>query len=146
MVAFGLSLSLQALRWWLLMRTLMPVSLSTVLPILMVGQMGNALLPLRGGDLLRVMLLGRVAPPHVSRMSILGTIVIERLLDGAVLVLMLLLYLALKPGAAWLRDLAVIGGVAFGLAALAVTGAILLHVHTLRLMALVVDRAPERWR
>lgn len=146
MVAFGASLSLQAIRWWILTRTLIALPFATVFPILMIGQMGNSLLPLRGGDLLRVMLLGRLAPPSVSRMAILGTIVIERLLDGIVLVLMLLAFLALRPGAAWLRDLAIGSGVVFGLAGVAVSAVLLFHAQSLGLISRLIERAPGRWQ
>ncbi len=49
-----------------------------------VAYMGNAVLPARGGEVLRIMLLGQRSPARHS--EILGTIVPERLLDAAALV------------------------------------------------------------
>jgi uncharacterized membrane protein YbhN (UPF0104 family) len=49
-----------------------------------VGYMGNAVLPARGGEILRIVLLGQRSPARHS--EILGTIVPERLLDAATLV------------------------------------------------------------
>jgi uncharacterized membrane protein YbhN (UPF0104 family) len=51
-----------------------------------VGYMGNTILPARGGEVLRVLLLGERSPAR--RREILGTIVAERLLDATALVLL----------------------------------------------------------
>jgi uncharacterized membrane protein YbhN (UPF0104 family) len=51
-----------------------------------VGYMGNTVLPARGGEVLRVILLAR--REGVSRRAVLGSIVSERLLDAASLVLL----------------------------------------------------------
>lgn len=54
-----------------------------------VGYMGNNVLPARGGEMLRVFLLGASTREHLSRKTILGTIVAERLLDAVALALIL---------------------------------------------------------
>jgi hypothetical protein len=51
-----------------------------------VGYMGNAILPARGGELLRVILLAGRSPAR--KREVAGSIVAERLLDAAVLALM----------------------------------------------------------
>jgi uncharacterized protein (TIRG00374 family) len=52
--------------------------------LVVVGYMGNTILPARGGELLRVLLLGERS--NSRRRQILGSIVAERVLDAAVLV------------------------------------------------------------
>jgi uncharacterized membrane protein YbhN (UPF0104 family) len=51
-----------------------------------VGYMGNAVLPARGGEILRIVLLGQRSPARHA--EILGTIVPERLLDAGTLVVL----------------------------------------------------------
>jgi uncharacterized membrane protein YbhN (UPF0104 family) len=53
------------------------------LALTVVGYMGNTVLPARGGELLRIFLLGERVP--APRRTILGTIIAERLLDAAAL-------------------------------------------------------------
>lgn len=57
--------------------------------LIVVGYMGNTVLPLRGGEVLRVLLLGERT--ESSRVTILGTILAERLLDVLALLAMILL-------------------------------------------------------
>ncbi|HXX69448.1 MAG TPA: lysylphosphatidylglycerol synthase transmembrane domain-containing protein [Polyangiaceae bacterium] len=72
-------LSLHALRWHLVMRPLLGLGYSDALFAQLVGAMFNAVLPARGGDLLRVQYLGRRTGK--SRATILGTEVVDRWLD-----------------------------------------------------------------
>ncbi len=53
------------------------------LELLIIGYMGNTVLPLRGGEVLRVLLLAREAGKSHAR--VIGTIVPERVLDAAAL-------------------------------------------------------------
>jgi uncharacterized membrane protein YbhN (UPF0104 family) len=74
-VVFGL----QALRWHSVMRPVTNLRYVEAYRALVVGTMFNALLPARGGDLLRVQYLGRRTGK--SRAKILGTEVVDRWLD-----------------------------------------------------------------
>ena len=67
-----------------------------------VGYMGNNVLPARGGDLLRVFLLGPVA--GIRKREALGTVVAERLLD-----VLALAFIFVVVGVGVLRELAVPG-------------------------------------
>lgn len=69
-------LGLHALRWYLVMRPLLGLGYCDALFAQLVGAMFNALLPARGGDLLRVQYLGRRTGK--SRATILGTEVVDR--------------------------------------------------------------------
>jgi uncharacterized membrane protein YbhN (UPF0104 family) len=51
-----------------------------------IGYMGNNVLPARAGDAIRVVLMG--PPAHTSRITVAGTLVAERVLDVAVLVVL----------------------------------------------------------
>ena len=72
-------LALQALRWHRVMGPLLGLSYVHAYKALIVGVLFNALLPARGGDLLRVQYLGRRTGK--SRATILGTEIVDRWLD-----------------------------------------------------------------
>ena len=71
--------ALQALRWHSVMRPVVGLRYDQAYRAQIVGAMFNALLPARGGDLLRVQYLGRRTGK--SRAKILGTEVVDRWLD-----------------------------------------------------------------
>ncbi len=72
-------LAFQALRWHLVMSPLLGLSYGQAYRAQIIGQMFNAILPARGGDLLRVQYLGRRSGK--SRATILGTEIVDRWLD-----------------------------------------------------------------
>ena len=74
-VVFGL----QSLRWHSVMRPVLGLRYAQAYRAQVVGTMFNAILPARGGDLLRVQYLGRRTGK--SRATILGTEVVDRWLD-----------------------------------------------------------------
>lgn len=72
-------LAFQALRWHMVMGPLLGLKYGQAYRAQVVGMMFNALLPARGGDLLRVQYLGRRTGK--SRATILGTEFVDRWLD-----------------------------------------------------------------
>jgi uncharacterized membrane protein YbhN (UPF0104 family) len=81
---------LRGARWHAILRRAgVRVSMVDTQALIVVGYMGNTVLPVRGGELLRVVLLGRRTDS--SRVMIAGTIVAERLLDILALLLMVVL-------------------------------------------------------
>jgi uncharacterized membrane protein YbhN (UPF0104 family) len=69
-------LGFQSLRWWTVMRPVLPgLHFAHAYRAMLVGFFFNALLPMRGGDLLRVQYLGRRT--GVSRAKLLGTEVVD---------------------------------------------------------------------
>lgn len=91
---------LKAVRWTLLLRPLRPANPLTIrqtLPTLMIGFMGNNVLPAHLGDFLRVFVLGRRY--GVSRSAVLSTVVLERICDVAAILALLGWGLAAAPSA-----------------------------------------------
>ena len=82
-----------ALRGWRWHRIMLHAGVEhrrrDALGLTLVGYMGNNVLPARGGELLRIGLLG--ARSSARRREILGTVIAERLLDAAVLVALFVL-------------------------------------------------------
>jgi len=83
------SAAVRSLRWHYLLRHIAGLGTVTLYPILVIGYMANNLLPLRTGELVRTYILGE--RHGVSKMAALGTVAVERLFDGVVLVSFLLL-------------------------------------------------------
>ena len=112
-------MALQSLRWWIVMRPLLSLSYGQALRAMMVGFAFNALLPARGGDLLRVQYLGKRT--GISRAKLLGTEIVDFWSDkwGWVAAFPILCLSGAPP--AWLfRALIVIGGAVVGVGALLV--------------------------
>jgi glycosyltransferase 2 family protein len=74
-----LATSLRGLRWWVLLRADGPISVGTVMLASMAGQFTNCFIPGRGGDLYRVLYLGKCA--NASKSFALATTLTERVMD-----------------------------------------------------------------
>ncbi len=85
MVTFQLAdVSLRGLRWQRLLAPIRRVALSRTFDYLLVGYLANNILPARLGELVRSHYLGD--REGISRTTTLGTVVVERTVDTAVLV------------------------------------------------------------
>ncbi|MEZ0240526.1 MAG: lysylphosphatidylglycerol synthase domain-containing protein, partial [Chloroflexota bacterium] len=132
-----LDFGIRTIRWKLLLDGLEgrppTVGLRTVAAYLSIGYLGNASLPARLGDLARAYLAGLAF--GISRATILGTIVVERVADGATML-----------GLAVFSSLLVNVGEVRALAA-AATGLAIVAVAALGAILLVVSRGNlARWR
>src|SRR3972149_790456 len=105
------SAAVRSLRWHYLLRRLAGLRTVTLYPIVVIGYMANNLLPLRTGEFVRAYVLGE--RHGVSKMSALGTIAVERVFDGVVLVGSLLAAGAILGLNEELTALAVVMSVAF---------------------------------
>jgi glycosyltransferase 2 family protein len=75
---------LRGLRWHFVMRhAAVPHRLRDGTGLTLVGYMGNNVLPARGGELLKIGLLG--SRTTARRREVLGTVIVERVLDAGVL-------------------------------------------------------------
>ncbi len=87
---------IRALRWKVLLTLVSPdTRLSSRFAAVSIGFMGNNVLPLRAGEFMRPYALSRLEPITVS--GAFGSLVVERFLDGFVLLLFLILPVIL-PG------------------------------------------------
>ena len=83
-VCIVLDVTLRALRWRGLLAPIARLRLATVAAPLLVGYLANNVLPARLGELVRSHHLGDRT--GISRASVLGTVVVERVVDTGVLV------------------------------------------------------------
>lgn len=97
-----LSLWLRAVRWRILLETLGPIGGAPVFDATCIGFMGNMVLPLRAGEVIKPLVVargGRIGPA-----AALSTVALERLCDMILLALFAVLTLLLVPGATELRE------------------------------------------
>ena len=81
---YGVALAVRGFRWHRILRLIdIPHKRADAYRLVLVGYMGNNVLPVRGGEILRIGLLG--ARTTARRREILSSVVAERMLDAAVL-------------------------------------------------------------
>lgn len=102
----------RAWRWHYLLRSIKPVPLATMWPIVVIGYMGNNIYPFRAGEFLRAYMLKKKEGISIS--ASIATILVERIFDGLVMLLFVFIALPLAPGLPqWLRQVVVYASVAF---------------------------------
>src|SRR6185503_21127887 len=58
-LVYFIGVTLISLRWQFLLRSIKPISLRALIPLVAIGYMGNNVYPFRSGEILRVLLLQR---------------------------------------------------------------------------------------
>jgi uncharacterized protein (TIRG00374 family) len=102
--------TVKAVRWHVLLRTCgTRASATRSLRVLLIGQMGNSLLPGRVGELARAALIGPQTEGGFA--AALGTIVVEKTLDAAMGLAVLVGLVLWVPLPSWLRQVLVVLGV-----------------------------------
>lgn len=129
MLLFASSVWFQSLRWRYLLRPIADVPALRLYPVVFVGHLANSLVPLRAG---------------VSRMAALGTLVVERALDGLILSAMLLIFVAVVDASDRLWQLVPAGSLLFGLATAVLILIALYPERSLSLGLSLIERGPVR--
>src|ERR671930_1633073 len=83
-VFFALDLAIRSLRWRRLLAPIQDVPIQRTMAYLLIGYLANNVLPARLGELVRCHYLGD--REGISRATALGTVVVERVVDIAVVV------------------------------------------------------------
>lgn len=86
---------IRGLRWHFMLLPIKHVDIRVATEGVVVGYMANNILPARAGELVRAIFIG--IKESISKTSALGTILIERVFDGLVIVGILIFCLLLKP-------------------------------------------------
>lgn len=98
-------------RWGFLLRGSKQISANRLFPVVVIGYMGNDILPFRLGEVLRAYILWRKEKINVG--VTLTTAVLERLFDGLTMVLFVILGLLFLPFSAFLNRLVSVASVVF---------------------------------
>ena len=89
------TMAYRAWRWRYLVTPLADVRIASLISCVFMGSAVLAMLPGRVGELAKPMLLGR--RERISRTAVLGTVVLERMLDMLAVLVLLALYLTFFP-------------------------------------------------
>jgi uncharacterized protein (TIRG00374 family) len=151
LVVLGVSMGLRAWRWRFIMEPVKLISTLRLFSAMMIGFMGNMLLPARIGEFIRAYVVGR--SQRVSTSASLATIVVERMLDGftllAFLVFTIILITFPAESESLTRHIRTAGWLAFCLYTVVLVFCIFLRIYgepTRRLLLKVLFFLPERWR
>lgn len=130
----------RTVRWRLLLRPLAPVPFRAALGALLVGYLANNILPARLGEVVRSADLG--ARTGTSRSAILGTIVVERVLDTLVAVAIAAFAILVLSVRGIVASAVLAGAAAVALLATGIAAALLAHrvPGAARVAALVARR------
>lgn len=132
-------------RWHYLLRSLRPVSLRTLFPVVVIGYMGNNVYPVRAGEVIRSYVLKR--KERIDMSPSLATIVVERVFDGVVMLFFVFVALPFTPLPADLRQVVILSSLLFFLLLVVFFAMAASPQRTQALYAQVLRRAvPERWR
>ena len=105
------SFPVRALRWRLVLRVQRPLRVKELMAAVFVGYMANNVLPARAGEVYRAHFLGRRA--GMGRSGVAASIVVERTLNGLMLVGAILFVSLAFPGEDYLGGAALAAGLVF---------------------------------
>ena len=94
-LVYFLAVLVRTWRWSFMLRPLKVVSVPRLFPVVVIGYMGNNILPFRAGELLRSYVLRLREDIPIS--SSLATVVVERVFDGLVMLAFVFIALPLTP-------------------------------------------------
>jgi uncharacterized protein (TIRG00374 family) len=142
----------RAWRWHYLLRPVKSISTRTMFPIVAIGYMGNNIYPARAGEVLRAFVLRKREGVAIS--ASLATIIVERALDGVVMLAFVFLNLpelarltADSGFAGSIRTLALLGTFVFLSAVLVFVLLAVFPTNALSLVEWLTNRlAPVRFR
>ncbi len=141
LLALALAMGARALRWRSLFAPGRRPPLGAVADAMMIGYLYNNILPARGGEVARVVVLSRRS--RAQPVEIAGTVVLERLYDVVGILVILFLAAPWLPAVSWLKSAAIAAGV---LAVTIVAAALVLALkgeQALRLVLRPLRRLPR---
>lgn len=137
----ALAVVIRAWRWQFLFYESTRPPLPALVRALLVGQLFNSILPARGGEVARVVVLHQET--QTSRVEALATAVVERLYDVLALLLLLFLATPFLPDVDWLRRAALFGLALMILVAVAVVVVDRYGVRPVRFVLRPLGRLPR---
>jgi len=149
---YFLAVWVRAFRWHLFLRPIKEIPINDVFPIVTIGYMGNNIYPARAGEILRAIVLKHKYEIPVS--GSLATIVVERIIDGVIMLGFIILNLSkitTLPGAIefakTIRVLTLWGSIIFVSALFIFLLAAIFPEKTQRFLFLMIGKTiPKNWR
>jgi len=112
-IGYSLVMVIRAWRWQYIMKSRVPVKYSSSFIGLIIGYMGNNILPFRAGELMRCLIVAKREKKDFS--PIFASVVVERIFDSIAIVLFLpviLIFLKFPAEQEYLKSLLRKGGIA----------------------------------
>ena len=104
-------------RWHYLLRKIKPIPLKAMWPAVVIGYMGNNVYPFRAGEVIRAYVLKRNEQVPVS--ASIATVLVERIFDGLVMLIFVLVALPTVPNLpVWLKQTVIYASLLFSIALL----------------------------
>jgi uncharacterized protein (TIRG00374 family) len=91
-IIYFIAVWIRAFRWHLFLRPIKIIPVNEIFPIVTIGYMGNNIYPARAGEILRAVVLKHQHKVPVS--ASLATIIIERVIDGVIMLGFIILNLS----------------------------------------------------
>jgi len=99
LVLIVFSVAVRAERWQVLLEPIEVLPFTRLFSSTMIGYFGNGVLPFRLGEVLRAYSLSEET--HISATAVFGTVLLERILDFAGLIVMIVLFSFFYPYNSW---------------------------------------------
>jgi len=104
-------------RWHYLLRRIKPIPTKRMWPAVVIGYMGNNVYPFRAGEVIRAYVLKRNEQVPVS--ASIATVLVERIFDGLVMLIFVLVALPTVPNLPlWLKQTVIYASLLFSIALL----------------------------
>lgn len=134
------SFFLRAYRWQMLLSPMKTVNYQSSYQVLMISYAANNVIPLRAGDVLRAVLIGK--KENISKVSSFSTVLLERISDGLTVLLFLFIGLSfLSSDAAFLDQIKIMSLLVFTAAIIFI---VVLNVFQEKLIKFVVALVEKR--
>ncbi|MBN1961133.1 MAG: flippase-like domain-containing protein [Deltaproteobacteria bacterium] len=112
-------IALKAWRWQLIISATQKVGYLLVALTTVIGFMANNILPMRAGDIIRAIMLGKRG--RVSKAMLIASLGVDKIIEGLSMVVVLVVLPFLLPTPYWFRSTAwILGGVMLGLLGLGI--------------------------
>jgi glycosyltransferase 2 family protein len=133
----------RAVRWHYLLRPLQTVSSTRLFPVVVIGYMANNVLPARLGEFARCYVLRR--REGIPYSAALGTVLLERIMDGLTMLAFMGLTLPLLPFSTGLYQLMAVAAAGFGAAAIVFVILVTRPALSRRLLEIAARPLPAFW-
>ena len=101
----------RGIRWHLMLRNVKRIPIWRMTKFVIIGFMCNNLLPARLGEFARALVIAK--KEEISARSSFASVVLERVFDGATIVILLFAMIILQPFPLWVRKMGIIAGALF---------------------------------
>ncbi len=141
LILYFIGVYIRSIRWHFLLRSIKPIPVSSLFPVVVIGYMANDILPFRLGEVVRAFVLGQ--QERMSKASVLVTIVVERILDGLTMIAFLAAASLFLPLNDYLKTVLALGAAIFVGITLILVLAANLRDRLDRLILFILGRLPS---